>query len=464
MKNIENKKEAIIVDKTIIPFSFDKIKISLPFSEIYRNNEYKNQLLKMLKNENKSILSDVINLQDDTPVIIFGPRMEDITKEDVPPFYVTLKIHDLLLHNTMIDSGASHNLMPKEIMDNSGMDITRCYKDLFSFDSRKVRCLGLIKDLVVSLHQILEKSIVMDIVVTDVPTKFGRLLSRSWATKLKGTMQMDMSYATIPVFGIQRRLYRENGLKYLISSKECPENHPVYVVDTEMGSEIFFNQSPAKNEDHVIISEIKQNIEEIKNEVDIDMDVKEKWWTMNFDGDVSREGATARVDIIAPYCIKQNLFSYKFYFECTNNIAKYEAQILGLKIMKELQAKRVHIYGDLDLVIKQLTGTYQAKHPRMRAYRNLVLDLLESFKEFQLLVIPRNQNYIFDALAIVPSVFKIPIYPNRAYQIEVKHRPSVPDNVKYWQVFEDDSHINKFLTLLDEFENLPIDEDEEKEK
>ena len=43
MKNIENKKEVIIVYKTIIPFSFEtkisKIKISLPFNEICRNNE-----------------------------------------------------------------------------------------------------------------------------------------------------------------------------------------------------------------------------------------------------------------------------------------------------------------------------------------------------------------------------------------------------------------------------------------
>ena len=88
----------------------------------------------------------------------------------------------------MLDSGASHNLMPKMIMDNLGLDITRPYKDLYSFDSRKVRCLGLIKDLVVSLHQMLEKSIVMDVVVADVPVKFGMLLSRSWAAKIKGTL------------------------------------------------------------------------------------------------------------------------------------------------------------------------------------------------------------------------------------------------------------------------------------
>lgn len=85
-------------------------------------------------------------------------------------------------------------------MDNLGLDITRPYKDLYSFDSRKVRCLGLIKDLVVSLHQMPKKSILMDVVVADVLVKFGMLLSSSWATKLKGTLQMDMCYATIPIW------------------------------------------------------------------------------------------------------------------------------------------------------------------------------------------------------------------------------------------------------------------------
>ena len=134
--------------------------------------------------------------------------MEIFDDDEVPPFYVTLRIHDLFLHNSMFDSGASHNLMPKEVMDNLGLDITIPYTNLYSFDSRKVKCLGLIKYFVVSLHQIIEKSIVMDVVVFDVPTKFGMLLSKSWVAKMKGTMQMEMPYATIPVFGVQRRLYR----------------------------------------------------------------------------------------------------------------------------------------------------------------------------------------------------------------------------------------------------------------
>ena len=47
---------------------------------------------------------------------------------------------------------------------------------------------------------------------------------------------MDLSYATIPVFGTLRRLYRENRMAYMISNRENPENHPIYSIDTDMGS------------------------------------------------------------------------------------------------------------------------------------------------------------------------------------------------------------------------------------
>lgn len=93
-------------------------------------------------------------------------------------------------------------------MDNLGLDITRPYKYLFSFDSREVKCLGLINDVVVIFHQMPEKILVMDVVVADVSPKFGMLFSRSWEEKLKGIIQMDMTYATVPIFGEQRRLYR----------------------------------------------------------------------------------------------------------------------------------------------------------------------------------------------------------------------------------------------------------------
>jgi hypothetical protein len=219
----ETRKDTVIkeVEKTSSSFNFKsemaKIKIYVPFNELIKNSEYRNQIIKMLKMEETS---NTFNIQDDHPAILFGPRVEESSDADqVPPFYVSLKIHDMTLHNGMLDSGASHSLIPKVVMDQLGLDITRPNKDVFSFDSRKVKCLGLIRYLVVSLSQIPVKNMVMDVVVADIPPKFGMLLSRSRTTKLKGTLQMDMSYATIHVFGQDRRLYRELLLKYMVSNK-----------------------------------------------------------------------------------------------------------------------------------------------------------------------------------------------------------------------------------------------------
>jgi hypothetical protein len=50
-----------------------------------------------------------------------------------------------------------------------------------------------------------------------------------------------MSYATIPVFGQEMRLYREVLLKYMVSRKTQPNNHPIYFVNTEFGSYIIYN-------------------------------------------------------------------------------------------------------------------------------------------------------------------------------------------------------------------------------
>ena len=74
----------------------------------------------------------------------------------------------------------------------------------------------------------------------------------------------------------------------------------------------------------------------------------------------------------------------------------------------------------------------------MRAYKNVVLDLLQHIPEYQFVTIPTEHNIIEDALEVSSSLFKIPIYPNKKYEIQVKHRPAVLDNLKYWKVFEDD--------------------------
>ena len=126
---LEVRREEILkeVEKSQPSFNFEnqmeKIKIFVPFNELIRNMEYKSQIVKMFKMEQTSY---TLNVQDDHPSILFGPRVEEIgNDDDVPPFYVNLNIHNVTLHNAMLDLGASQNLMPKVIMEELGLDITR---------------------------------------------------------------------------------------------------------------------------------------------------------------------------------------------------------------------------------------------------------------------------------------------------------------------------------------------------
>jgi hypothetical protein len=93
-----------------------------------------------------------------------------------------------MLHICILNSGAFHNLMPKVVMEKLGLEITSPYHDLYYFNSRKGNCHGLIKDMLVSLAQLPIKRIMMDVVVDDVPVKYGMLLYRTWDRNLGGTM------------------------------------------------------------------------------------------------------------------------------------------------------------------------------------------------------------------------------------------------------------------------------------
>jgi hypothetical protein len=81
------------------------------------------------------------------------------------------------------------------------------------------------------------------------------------------------------------------------------------------------------------------------------------------------------------------------------------------------------------------------------------------FSSFNISFIPRGKNALADSLAISASRFKIPLLSMVKYNVEIKYRPSIPDNVKHWKVFEDDLEIKKFLQSVDEFSTLHIDQD-----
>jgi len=81
------------------------------------------------------------------------------------------------------------------------------------------------------------------------------------------------------------------------------------------------------------------------------------------------------------------------------------------------------------------------------------------FDDFNITSIPREENSEADALAIAGSTFKPPSVLKVKHEVDLRYQPSILDNVKHWQVFEDGQHIKIFLELVEEFSTTHIDQD-----
>ncbi|KAH9331984.1 hypothetical protein KI387_004092, partial [Taxus chinensis] len=60
--------------------------------------------------------------------------------------------------------------------------------------------------------------------------------------------------------------------------------------------------------------------------------------------------------------------AHKLNFECTNNMAEYEALVLGLQNAINLGTRHINIFGDSELIVNQVTGVYQCKNDILQKY------------------------------------------------------------------------------------------------
>jgi ribonuclease HI len=66
---------------------------------------------------------------------------------------------------------------------------------------------------------------------------------------------------------------------------------------------------------------------------------------MYFDGAFSKESVGVGVVFISPSQEVISL-SYKLEFETTNNVAKYEAIVLGPRVAKDMKIEELSVIGD----------------------------------------------------------------------------------------------------------------------
>lgn len=83
----------------------------------------------------------------------------------------------------------------------------------------------------------------------------------------------------------------------------------------------------------------------------------------------------------------------------TNNVAEYSGLIAGLEAARELGSDEVAVRMDSKLVIEQLSGRWQVKHPDMKPLAARASALLKGFRTSSLTWVPRSQNSHADRLA-----------------------------------------------------------------
>lgn len=83
----------------------------------------------------------------------------------------------------------------------------------------------------------------------------------------------------------------------------------------------------------------------------------------------------------------------------TNNQAEYIACIKALELSENMNARKITIHSDSQLVVKQLNNEYRIKNEKLYEYYNKIRKLERKFLEVEYKYIPRDENKEADMLA-----------------------------------------------------------------
>ena len=73
--------------------------------------------------------------------------------------------------------------------------------------------------------------------------------------------------------------------------------------------------------------------------------VDQEYWTMFFDGSLTKKGTSAGLVFVSPLSVRMQ-YAVRLHFPASNNIAEYEALVNGLRIAIELGIHRLEVRGD----------------------------------------------------------------------------------------------------------------------
>jgi len=89
----------------------------------------------------------------------------------------------------------------------------------------------------------------------------------------------------------------------------------------------------------------------------------------------------------------------RYLGETTNNVAEYQALLLGLREAVKLGVRKLQVFADSELLVRQLNGTYRVKAPHLLPLWRLAKNELQKFEAYTISHVPRAENSLADDLA-----------------------------------------------------------------
>jgi ribonuclease HI len=114
-------------------------------------------------------------------------------------------------------------------------------------------------------------------------------------------------------------------------------------------------------------------------------------WIVFCDGSWGTFGAGAATVLVAPSKVR-TCYASRLDFSCTNNIAEYEAFLLGLRKLKAMGIRSAILKTNSQVISGHVDKSSKARDPKLEKYLDTVRRLEASFEGFSVKNIPRGEN------------------------------------------------------------------------
>jgi hypothetical protein len=100
------------------------------------------------------------------------------THKNVPPFLLTFEIFNRNVHNCMVDSIASSNVIPLSVFQKINAKVQPSSLKIIHLDWTNVKVIGELKNVMVRLSSNPKVHQIIDIIVVDIPKVYGLFLEQ----------------------------------------------------------------------------------------------------------------------------------------------------------------------------------------------------------------------------------------------------------------------------------------------